>query len=249
MMPAAHLAPCLATLRAQFNAAGPGRDKASDGWIADAAHPASSDHQPDAGGMVHAIDVDASGPWLRGLTMPGMVEQLVDEHRAGRDARLTYVIHRRLIAEAPAWRWRPYTGDNPHDQHAHFSCSRVNAREQDTRPFRIEEDPVTTPAQNWAHDVDPSASSYSAGGALWTVLGRTGALTGATGLPTVLGEVKAALDGLVADTDVDFDALGASLVYIKAGLDLLLADPFDVGEAHPLVQVHRYLQEHPTPPA
>jgi hypothetical protein len=115
--------------------------------------------------------------------------------------------------------------------------------------IRAEENALTTPAQNWAHDIDSSAGTYSAGGALWTVLGRTGALTGATGLPTVLGEVKANLDALVADVDVDLDALGASLVYLKSGLDLLLADPFDIGEAHPLVQVHRYIQAHPTPPA
>lgn len=242
----ATLAPCLVMLRHQFDAVGPDRDKATDGWIADAAHSSTSDHQPDAGGMVHAIDVDASGPWVRGLTMRDMVREVVDDHRAGRDNRLTYVIHDRLIAEASrGWTWRAYTGTNPHTAHAHFSCSRINSREQDTSPFHIEEDPVTTPPQNWAHDVDPGAGTYSAGGALWTVLARTGALTGAAGLPAV----KAALDDLVADTAVDFDALAASLVYIKAGLDLLLADPFEIGEAHPLVQVHRYLQEHPTPPA
>lgn len=245
----AYLAPCLAALRGQFNALNPARDKASDGWIADDEHSPDSDHQPDAGGMVHALDVDATGPWPAGRSMESMTWDIVAAHRDGLDNRLTYVIWNRYIAEASnRWLWRPYTGKNPHDRHAHFSCSRVNARERDTRPFDLGA-PMSTAAQNWAHDIDSSAGTYSAGGALWTVLGRTGALTGATGLPTVLNEVKAALDDLVADTEVDLNAIGASLVYIKAALDLLTADPFDIGEAHPLVQVGRYLQAHPTPPA
>lgn len=34
----------------------------------------------------------------------------------------------------------------------------------------------------WAHDVDPGATSYSAGGALWTALGRTGLIVSAPAL-------------------------------------------------------------------
>jgi hypothetical protein len=34
----------------------------------------------------------------------------------------------------------------------------------------------------WAHDVDPGPSSYSAGGALWTALGRTGLIVSATAI-------------------------------------------------------------------
>ena len=34
----------------------------------------------------------------------------------------------------------------------------------------------------WAHDVDPGSTSYSAGGALWTALGRTGLIVSATAI-------------------------------------------------------------------
>jgi hypothetical protein len=33
-----YLVPCLAVLRAEFNALNPKRDKGSDGWIGDTAH-------------------------------------------------------------------------------------------------------------------------------------------------------------------------------------------------------------------
>lgn len=97
----------------------------------------------------------------------------------------------------------------------------------------LEGDEMTTPAQNWTHDVDPSAGTYSAGGALWTVLGRTGLLN------TLSGQVQ----GIVAaleDADNDLDALGASLALIASGLNQLLADPADVGPGHPLVAAVAY---------
>jgi hypothetical protein len=66
------LVPCLVSLRTEFNRLSPGRDKASDGSIGDAAHQKEpSDHNPDdTPGVatpytdadnipeVHAIDVD-----------------------------------------------------------------------------------------------------------------------------------------------------------------------------------------------
>lgn len=235
-----HLAPCLAVLRAQFNHLAPARDKASDGWIADGNHSSTSDHQPDGRGVVHALDVDASGPWPDGLTMPGMVAQVVRAHLEGKDDRLIYVIHDRKIWSASRdWAPRPYHGPNPHDKHAHFSCTRSVSAENDTSTFTLREVPtVTTPGQNWAHDIDPSAGTYSAGGALWTVLGRTGLLNT---LSAQSQDIVAALE----DQDVDLDALGASLALIASGLSQLLADPAETGEAHPLVAAYRYVQDNP----
>lgn len=53
------------------------------------------------------------------------------------------------------------------------------------------EDIANIKAAVWGSDIDPSDGGYTAGGALWTVLGRTNALTGAAGVPTVLASVLA----------------------------------------------------------
>jgi hypothetical protein len=131
------LVPCLDALRAEFNRNFPGRDKASDGWIGDPAHAAStSDHNPDANGVVHAIDVDED---LRapGATMRECVEEVVRRHRIGLDDRLTYVIYERTIWSASYdWLPRAYTLSNPHDRHAHFSAKRGAGSR---RPFGVED--------------------------------------------------------------------------------------------------------------
>jgi hypothetical protein len=136
----ATLVPCLDALRSEFNRNFSRRDKASDGWIGDPAHQASSsDHNPDERGYVHAIDVDED---LRapGATMRECVEEVVRRHRTGADNRLTYVIYDRTIWSASNdWRPRDYSGSNPHDKHAHFSASYVRARESSRAPFGVED--------------------------------------------------------------------------------------------------------------
>lgn len=136
----ATLVPCLVALRSEFNRNFPRRDKASDGWIGDAAHQGGqSDHNPDGRGLVHAIDVDED---LRapGASMRECVDEVVRRHRAGQDNRLTYVIYERTIWSASYdWRARPYRGSNPHDKHAHFSASYVRARENSRASFGVED--------------------------------------------------------------------------------------------------------------
>jgi len=157
------LVPCLVSLRSEFNAVAPGRDRSSDGSIGDTAHSrSSSDHNPDETGStpsedadsineVHAVDVDKD---LRtaGWTMQKAVEIIVVRHRQGRDDRLQNVIYnRRIWSRSWGWTTRTYTGANAHTQHAHFSARYTTAQERDTRPWGLleaEDDDMATITQS-----------------------------------------------------------------------------------------------------
>jgi hypothetical protein len=124
------------SLLAEFNYLAPGRDKASDGTIGDAAHKASSsDHNVDDGPgqgatpsedadsipETHALDVDSSGQWPVGWSMERCVQIMLSLARAGRLPGLQNIIYRRRIwSRSWGWTERTYTGSNPHDKHAHF---------------------------------------------------------------------------------------------------------------------------------
>ena len=112
-------------LREQFDDTFPDRDRRSDGWIADARHVAAgtSDHIPCAkSGVVRAIDVDrdvhkSGKPDL----MPDIADQIRLAAKSG-EKRISYVIFNGRIASSRlGWRWRKYTGSNPHDHHCHIS--------------------------------------------------------------------------------------------------------------------------------
>lgn len=116
------------TLRNQINRRWPNRDTASDGWIGDASHAAGvSDHNPcwtckgDRYGVVRAIDVDAD------LGAAGAMDTLTGQlRRCARDkqdnGRVAYIIWDGAICSPTSgWRWRPYSGTNPHNHHAHVS--------------------------------------------------------------------------------------------------------------------------------
>jgi peptidoglycan hydrolase-like protein with peptidoglycan-binding domain len=116
------LAKSLDKLRQQINAEWPDRDKDSDGTIGDAAHAATkSDHNPDAGGVVRALDItdDPKG----GPSAAWLAEVL----RASQDPRISYIISNGRIASsypahgAQPWAWRPYSGLNAHRSHVHIS--------------------------------------------------------------------------------------------------------------------------------
>lgn len=139
------LARSLVALRAEYDRAWPGRDTTSDGTIGDDAHAGrTSDHNPDAGGVVRALDLDGD--------VPGGIDGAADlaEHlRDRRDPRVKYVIHAGRMfsaydhAQGPAWTWRPYTGPNPHTGHVHVSVV-ADRRAQDDAPWRYrpQEDPM-----------------------------------------------------------------------------------------------------------
>lgn len=167
--------PASTTLVGEVDWLAPGRDRASDGTIGDAAHQAeSSDHNPDdTPGVVtpysdadsvpevHARDIDASGPWPGAWSMERIVETVVSRHRAGLDARLQYAIYdRRIWSRSWGWTQRDYTGPNPHDKHAHFSFrygsgSGATNPENDTKPWGIraareaEVDAMTPEDRSW----------------------------------------------------------------------------------------------------
>jgi hypothetical protein len=106
------------TLRRQVDQAFPKRDRRSDGWIGDKAHQArQSDHNPDARGWVHALDIDAD---LYGPKRPGvgrdtawvLAEQLREYARRKRPGseRLKYIVYRDQICSgtypSTFWTWR-----------------------------------------------------------------------------------------------------------------------------------------------
>jgi len=112
-------------LREQFDDTFPDRDRRSDGWIADARHMSqgTSDHIPDAvTGIVRAIDVDRD---VSGSAKPDLMPDIANQIRLAAkrgDKRIAYVIFDgRIASSRMGWRWRKYSGSNPHNHHCHIS--------------------------------------------------------------------------------------------------------------------------------
>ena len=123
------------TLRKQINASFPDRDKRSDGWIGDSRHSATkSDHNPAApSGVVRAIDVDSN---LGGAA--NNAHYLANQLRilGKTDKRISYVIFNRKIASRILfWKWRKYSGIDPHTSHIHISFTPLG--DQDKRKFNL----------------------------------------------------------------------------------------------------------------
>jgi hypothetical protein len=109
-------------LRLQIDDTYSERDRTSDGWLGDYRHSTrTSDHNPDAKGIVRAIDIDRD---LSGKKKPDLMPDLADQirHAAKSDKRIAYIIFAGKIASPRmGWRWRKYSGINPHDSHCHIS--------------------------------------------------------------------------------------------------------------------------------
>lgn len=122
------LAPSLVRCRTIIDSRWPNRDKASDGWIGDAAHQATtSDHNPNGRGIVNALDIDKDG-----IHVPTVLAALMT-HPA-----TNYVIHNRRIYQASdRFRPRVYTGSNPHESHVHESIRQSSSAEQDPSPWPL----------------------------------------------------------------------------------------------------------------
>jgi hypothetical protein len=132
----------LLTLRAQLDAAYPGRSKASDGTIGDANH-TTGDHVPRLYPVLGAVPVvcafDGTHDPARGCDNHAITEAI----RLSRDPRVKYVIwdHRMFSSYPsgayPPYTWRPYTGtSNPHDKHFHVSVLATAAADS-TTPWQI----------------------------------------------------------------------------------------------------------------
>ena len=125
-------------LREQFDDTFADRDRRSDGWIGDLRHSARpSDHNPDPEtGVVRAIDVDrdvhkSGKPDL----MPDIADQLRLAAKAG-EKRISYIIFAgRIASSRMGWRWRKYSGSNPHNAHCHISFTKQG--DQDGSFFNI----------------------------------------------------------------------------------------------------------------
>lgn len=120
------LAPSLDKLFDEVNDAYPGRSKASDGSIGDAAHSSrESEHNPHTKddtdvpvGAVTAIDITATDAKLR--------DHLLDKLIGA--SRVWYVINRGFIySRTHNWEKRPYSGPNPHTNHIHVSLVQTKA--------------------------------------------------------------------------------------------------------------------------
>lgn len=123
-----YLAQSLATFRATINEQFPKRDKDSDGWIGDAAHRnRKSEHNPDAKGCVHAIDVDVDDGDL-GRDLAREILKAAIGHKAVWYVIYNGVIYSRTHNFAP----RRYTGPNPHTSHVHVSILLTASAEKDT---------------------------------------------------------------------------------------------------------------------
>lgn len=132
-----------AKLRDQINRRWPKRDRRSDGWIGDQAHQArQSDHNPDARGIVRAIDIDenlGAGRWRNGKQARILADELRAYARSGLPGsnRVKYVVYENRITSgtyrAKWWTWRP--GRWGHTAHIHISFT--PAADSDVRPWPL----------------------------------------------------------------------------------------------------------------
>lgn len=135
------VAEALRQLLDEVNLAAPGRSKASDGTIGDAAHASrSSDHNPwivdGSYGVVTALDITHDPS--HGCDVDVLKERLV----VLKDKRIKYLIRNKKIMSGvgqsnPAWVDRPYTGANPHTKHIHISVRSTKALYDDRAQWGI----------------------------------------------------------------------------------------------------------------
>lgn len=134
------VAKSLLTLREQVDALAPNRNRSSDGSIGDRAHASrTSDHNPNADGVVTAIDITHDP--AHGVNARDIAEMLLQSQ----DARIKYVISNSEIFSSPGfssskkpWQWRPYDGANAHTKHVHISVLGSKELYDSTKPWPIE---------------------------------------------------------------------------------------------------------------
>jgi hypothetical protein len=126
-------------LREQIDDDYPDRDRRSDGWVADARHIAkgNSDHIPDAGGIVRALDIDADLNAHKEEAY-ALVEKIRKCAKRG-DKRIKYIIYDgKIMSPILNWKRRTYKGANPHRSHFHISFTTLG--DKDGNWFNLEGD-------------------------------------------------------------------------------------------------------------
>jgi hypothetical protein len=222
----------LLVLRTQVDALYPGRARDADGTIGDAEHAASaSDHNPDAYGVVRALDVTHDP--AHGADMARLAEAL----RWSTDPRIKYVIFNRRIFSATVspWTWRTYSGSDPHTGHLHLSIV-DDERADDPRPWSIGaadaraelEDEMmllkdktgsTIVLTDWRVTLTPSMADVTAlraGGVTYAEV-SAGAVTAALALPRPGAVQPVAVTMTDAQAAMVGDRIGAALAG-RAGL-------------------------------
>ena len=118
-----HLCKAGVQLREQIDDCYPERDRRSDGWIGDSKHSGTkSDHNPALpNNVVRALDIDADLSSHKSESIY-LAEQIRLYGKTAKIKRVAYVIHNGKIASPILnWKWRKYTGINPHHSHIHIS--------------------------------------------------------------------------------------------------------------------------------
>jgi hypothetical protein len=130
------------TLRNQINKRWPKRDKRSDGWIGDKAHAGrQSDHNPDARGLVHALDIDKDLDPKDPNAAQRLANQIVAYAASGIPGanRIKYVVFNDQIASGTyptsMWKWRG--SGYGHTHHIHVSFSTKGENNAQTYPLPI----------------------------------------------------------------------------------------------------------------
>ena len=124
-------------LREQIDDDYPDRDRKSDGWIADSRHLAkgTSDHIPDARGIVRALDIDADLSAHK-EEVYAVVEKIRKLAKKG-DKRIKYIIYDgKIMSPILGWKRRAYRGANPHRSHFHISFTTLG--DKDGSYFNLE---------------------------------------------------------------------------------------------------------------
>jgi hypothetical protein len=257
--------PCLLTLRNEFNLVAPKRDKGEEGTIGDVAHAAggTSDHLPDEDfpklrykdsdhkNEVHALDIDATGPWPdgKGGQAGGWFDKqihliIAEERRRWLDpndmCRLEYIIWRGMIYDKDRdWAGVKYNGTDQHFGHAHFSGRYETRAESDTRTWGVYVPPKpTTPTEDFMSFItnraqfqaEMTAWAKTPEGAQALLTGLMGAKYGSDVYPT--RKLVDFFKDLHGERDWEIgDTTGSQAKFSK------------VGPTSPLAQLHKKVDE------
>jgi hypothetical protein len=118
-----HLCKAGIQLRNQIDDCYAERDRNSDGWIGDSKHSGiKSDHNPRLpNNVVSALDIDSDLSSHKSESLY-LADQIRIYAKREKPKRIAYVIHNHKIASPILnWKWRKYSGINPHTSHIHIS--------------------------------------------------------------------------------------------------------------------------------